>query len=186
MAGQDTISGGLTGRYAKALFGLADEAGVLETVEADLNALGAMIKLSDDLSNFIRSPLYSRDEHIRGLGAILDKSGASALTKKFVGTVAGQRRLYALTGMITDYRQMLAAKRGEMSATVASAHTLSEAQLVRIKETLKAQLGKDVALEASVDESLLGGLVVRVGSRMIDSSLRTKLTRLQLNLKEAS
>ncbi len=159
---------------------------MLDVVAADLSALGIMIDESADLSKFIHSPLYSREEHVRGLGAILDKSGASPLTKQFVGTVAEQRRLVALTGMIESYQQMLAAKRGEMSASVASAHPLSAEQLAAIKETLKAQLESDVALETSVDESLLGGLVVRIGSRMIDSSLRTKLNRLQLNLKEAS
>lgn len=182
MAGQDSIAE----RYATALFELADETGSLDTVERDLGALRQMIEESKDLADFLKSPLFSRDEHIRGLGALLTKAGASALTQQFVGTVAGHRRLFVLPDMIKSFGAMLAAKRGQSSASVVSAHPLSSEQLARIKETLKAQLGNDVALEASVDESLLGGLVVRVGSKMIDSSLRTKLNRLQLNLKEAS
>ena len=186
MAGKSSTSGDIAERYATALFELADEAGAHDAVEKDVVALTAMIDGSDELADFIRSPLFSRDEHARGLGALLGKLGASELTKQFVGTVAQKRRLFALPGMITSYRRQLATSRGEMSATVESAHALSGEQISKIKETLKAQLGSDVALETSVDPSLLGGLVVRVGSRMIDSSIRTKLNRLQLNLKEAS
>lgn len=186
MAGNKSTSGDIAARYATALFELADETNALDTVEADLKSLGAMIDQSADLSKFIRSPLYSRDEHTRALAALLEKSGAAGLTKQFVGTVAGHRRLFVLPGMIKAYGEMLAKKRGQMSAKVESAHPLSDAQLSQIKEILKGQLGSDVALETSVDPELLGGLVVRVGSRMIDSSLRTKLNRLQLNLKEAS
>jgi len=186
VAGKSSTSGDIAKRYAKALFELADEAGALDTVAADLTGLGAMIDQSADLSKFIRSPLYSRDEQTRALGALLEKSGASTLTIQFVGVAAQHRRLFVLPDMIKSFREMLAAKRGQMSAKVESAHPLSDEQLAKIKETLKAQLGSDVALETSVDPSLLGGLVVRVGSRMIDSSIRTKLNRLQLNLKEAS
>lgn len=186
MAGKNSTSGDIAERYATALFELADETGTLDMVNGDLTQLGAMIADSADLLKFIRSPLYSRDEHTRALSALLEKAGASDLTKQFVGTVAGHRRLFVLAGMIKSYKAMLAKKRGQMSATVESAHPLSDAQLAKIKEVLKGRLGSDVALEASVDPSLLGGLVVRVGSRMIDSSLRTKLNRLQLNLKEAS
>jgi len=186
VAGKNSTSGDIAERYATALFELADETGALDTVDGDLTSLAAMIGGSADLLKFIRSPLYSRDEHTRALEAILSKAGASDLTKKFIGTVAGHRRLFVLPDMIKAYKAMLAKKRGQMSAKVESAHPLSDAQLASIKEILKGQLGSDVALDASVDPSLLGGLVVRVGSRMIDSSLRTKLNRLQLNLKEAS
>ncbi len=186
MAGQNAITGGIATRYATALFELADESGALDTVSADLQSLKNMLEQSSDLARFVASPLYTRDDHTKALGAILEKAGASALTQQFVGTVAHQRRLFSLGDMITSFGQQLAAKRGEVTAQVTSAHTLSEAQLAQIKETLKAQLKSDVALETSVDENLLGGLVIRVGSRMIDSSIRTKLNRLQLNLKEAS
>jgi len=186
VAGKSSTSSGIADRYATALFELASETSAHDAVAKDVTALAAMIEGSDELSDFIRSPLYSRDEHSRALGALLDKMDASDLTKQFVGTVAQKRRLFALPGMIDAYRAKLAESRGEMSASVESAHPLSDEQLAKIKETLKAQLGKDVALETSVDPSLLGGLVVRVGSRMIDSSIRTKLNRLQLNLKEAS
>jgi F-type H+-transporting ATPase subunit delta len=182
----NSSAGDIAGRYATALFELADSAGALDTVEAYLNALGAMIAGSDDLSKFIRSPLYSRDEHGRALAALLGKADASELTRQFIGTVAQKRRLFALEAMIASFRDMLAKKRGQVSALVESAHPLSDDQVAKIKETLKAQIGSDVTLETSVDPGLLGGLVVRVGSRMIDSSLRTKLNRLQLNLKEAS
>jgi F-type H+-transporting ATPase subunit delta len=186
VAGKSSTSGDIAERYATALFELAEETGTLDTIESDLTALGAMIDESADLAKFIRSPLYSREEHTRALEAILKKSGANELTQQFIGTVAQHRRLFVLPDMITSFKQMLAKKRGQMSAKVESAHPLSEAQLDHIKQVLKGQLGSDVALETSVDPELLGGLVVRVGSRMIDSSIRTKLNRLQLNLKEAS
>jgi len=186
VAGKNSTTGDIAERYATALFELADETGTLDTVAGDLKGLAAMIEESADLLKFIRSPLYSRGEHTRALEAILSKSGASDLTNQFVGTVAQHRRLFVLRDIIKSYAQMLAKKRGQVSALVASAHPLSDAQLNEIKQVLKGQLGSDVALETSVDPSLLGGLVVRVGSRMIDSSLRTKLNRLQLNLKEAS
>ncbi len=186
MAGNSSTSGGIAERYATALFELADDAGAHDAVERDVIALAAMIDGSEDLSKFISSPLYSRDEHTRALSVLMEKAGASNLVKQFVGTVAQKRRLFALGDMLKSYRRQLAESRGEMSAKVESAHPLSEAQLAKIKDTLKAQLGSDVALDASVDPGLLGGLVVRVGSRMIDSSIRTKLNRLQLNLKEAS
>ncbi len=186
VAGKNSTSGDIAKRYATALFELAEETGALDTVEGDLKSLGAMINQSADLSKFIASPLYSREEHTRALDALLGKAGASALTKQFIGTVAGHRRLFVLTDMIKSFGEMLAAKRGQMSAKVESAHPLNDAQLAKIKEILKGQLDSDVTLETTVDPELLGGLVVRVGSRMIDSSLRTKLNRLQLNLKEAS
>jgi len=186
VAGQGAISGGIAKRYATALFELADESASLDTVSADLKSLKNMLDQSEDLSSFISSPLYSREQHSSALSAILDKSGSSDLTKQFIGIVARQRRLFALVEMIADFDARLAEKRGEVTAQVTSAHALSDAQVAQLKETLKAQLGSDVTLESSVDENLLGGLVVRVGSKMIDSSIRTKLNRLQLNLKEAS
>ena len=186
MAGQSKITGGIATRYATALFELADESGALDAVHADLKSIKAMLDGSEDLARFLASPLYSRDDHNKALGVILDKAGMSSLTKQFIGTVANKRRLFTLGDMITSFAQQLAEKRGEVTADVTSAHPLSDAQLAQIKESLKAQLEKDVTLETSVDANLLGGLVVRVGSRMIDSSIRTKLNRLQLNLKEAS
>lgn len=186
MAGQKATSGGIASRYATALFELADEGGALDTVHGDLKSLQTMLDQSEDLSRFIASPLYTREDHKKALGSIMDKAGLSALTKQFIGTVANQRRLSVLGDIISSFAQQLADKRGEVTAQVTSAHPLSEPQLLQIKESLKAQLEKDVTLETSVDENLLGGLVVRVGSKMIDSSIRTKLNRLQLNLKEAS
>ncbi len=186
MSAQDPILGGIAERYATALFDLAESAGAHDQVKADLNTLRAMIEQSADLAKFIKSPLFTREEHVRALGAILAQAGASELTSKFVGVVADKRRLLLLIDMIHAYSQMLADARGETTAQVTSAHKLSDDQLARLTATLKAQIGGSVVLETSVDETLLGGLVVKVGSRMIDSSIRTKLNRLQLNLKEAS
>lgn len=186
MSAQDPILGGIAERYAKALFELADAGNAHDQVKGDLASLRGMIEQSADLAKFISSPLFTRDEHVRALGAVLGQAGASDLTKQFVGTVADKRRLGLLVDMIRSYDQMLASARGETTAQVTSAHKLSDDQLARIAATLKTQIGGDVVLESSVDETLLGGMVVKVGSRMIDSSIRTKLNRLQLNLKEAS
>ncbi len=185
MSGEDTIVAGMAGRYATALFELAGEANALDVVAKDLDELGALIRKSQELARVVRSPLFSREEKGRAMGAILERLGASALTRKFIGLLALKRRLFALPDMIRSYRALLAQKRGEITAHVTSAHPLDTQQKNALSDILRATFKRDVKLATAVDEGLLGGLIVKIGSRMIDSSLSTKLDRLKLAMREA-
>ncbi len=185
MAGEDLNVSGLAGRYAAALFELADERKALDQVADDLRGLKGAIAESDDLKTFLRSPLYGRDEQMQALGAVLDKAGVAELTKNFALVVAKNRRLYAFPGMIDAFLAILAARRGEITARVTVARALSEAENGRLEETLKKAVGGKVKIETRIDESLIGGLIVQVGSRMIDSSIKTKLQKLQSAMKGA-
>lgn len=183
MASDFTSIAGIAGRYAQALFALAQEEKALDEIARDLGGLKKLIAESADLARLIRSPVFTREEQARAMGAILDKTGVHPLTRKFVLFIAGQRRLYALPQMADSFLKLLATMRGEMTAEVASANALTPNQIAALKATLKEKFKRDVALDARVDASLLGGIVVRVGSRMIDSSLKTKLANLGLALK---
>lgn len=174
---------GLSGRYATALFELAESEKQLDRVAKDLAELGAMIAESRDLTRLVRSPVISRDDQGRAMAALADKAGLSALTRNFIGVVARNRRLFALPTMIDAFRRLLAASRGEATAEVVSAGPLSARQIEQIGRQLKKTVGADVAVNARVDAGLLGGLIVKVGSRMVDSSLRTKLQRLRFAMK---
>lgn len=174
---------GLAGRYATALFELAETEKQLDRVADDLRELAVMIGTSRDLTRLIRSPVISRDDQDRAMAAIAAKADFSALTRNFLGVVARNRRLFALPAMIGAYRALLAARRGEATADVVSAGDLSKKQVERIGQQLKKAIGTDVTVNARVDAGLLGGLVVKIGSRMIDSSLRTKLQRLRFAMK---
>ncbi len=176
---------GIAGRYATALFELALEQGAAEDVADDLQSLGALLGESADLLRLVRSPVLTRAEQSRAMAAILEKAGAHVLTRNFVGLIAGNRRLFSLPAMIRAYQQLLAAHRGEIAGEVISAHPLSDMQLDAVRKQLAQAMGQDVQLESTVDESLIGGLVVRVGSRMIDYSLRTKLQNLKVAMKGA-
>lgn len=177
------MTSGVAGRYAAALFDLAKDAGLLDVLQRDLTDLKRLIAENADLAELVRSPLFSRDQQTRAIGAILERAGADPLTRRFLGVVATNRRLFALRGMIDAYTALLAEHRGEMTAEVVSAHPLTDDQANALRDTLSAQLRRTIQLETSVDDSLLGGLIVRVGSRMIDNSLRTKLSNLQLAMK---
>jgi len=157
----------------------------MDAVARDLTDLGRLISESADLRRLVMSPVFDRDDQSSAMAAILDKAGAHGLTKKFVGLVAANRRLFALDGMIRAYGALVARHRGEVAAEVVSAHPLTDAQLAKLGETLKAATGSEVRVTARVDDGLLGGLVVKLGSRMVDTSLRTKLNRLKLAMKEA-
>ncbi len=174
---------GLAGRYATALFELAVDQKQIDQVAADLAALSALLDESDDLQRLVRSPVLSREEQQRAITAILEQAGAAALTRNFVGLLAARRRLFVLADVIATFNQLLAAHRGEVRAAVITAHALSASQLDAVRATLKTILGGDVAVDAQVDEDMIGGLVVRVGSRMVDASIRTKIQRLQLAMK---
>jgi F-type H+-transporting ATPase subunit delta len=173
----------MAGRYAAALFELAKEERQLPQVEADLAAFRAMLDASADLRRLVRSPVISAEDQDRALTAILARARFSPLTVKFFRLIARNRRLFAAADMIRDFRALLARARGEVGADVASAHPLTPDQLNALKDALRVQIGKDVQVNARVDPGLLGGLVVKVGSRMIDSSLRTKLNNLKVAMK---
>lgn len=183
MAAETTGASGLAGRYATALFELAEDDGKLDEVAQDLATLDAMLLESDDFTRMIRSPVISRSEQVRAITAICEAAELSDLTRRFVGIVAGNRRLFALPGMIKAYRDVLARSRGEERAEVVSAQPLSDNQVQALNEALKKAVGSAVDVETRVDPGILGGLIVRIGSRMIDSSLKTKLAQLRLAMK---
>ncbi|MGF1611324.1 MAG: F0F1 ATP synthase subunit delta [Kiloniellales bacterium] len=183
MAGEHSAVSGLAGRYASALLELAEDKHELDSVAADLRGLQQLIDDSEDLRRLLRSPLYSREQQAKALSAIIVKAGVGDLTRRFVLIVAQNRRLFALPQMITAYLAELARRRGEVTAEVTAARPLSDAQQSKLTETLRRSVGAKVQVDLKVDPALIGGLVVRVGSRMIDSSLRTKLQKLQLAMK---
>ena len=166
-----------------ALYELADEGKVLDDVASDLSAMRQLLSDSPDFARLIRSPVLTRADQSRGILAVADKAGANPLTAKFLGVLAANRRLFAMPRMIDAYLAELARRRGEVAAQVASAVPLSEEQVAAVTEALRKVVGQKVTVDLTVDPSLIGGLIVRVGSRMIDSSLRTKLQRLQLAMK---
>jgi F-type H+-transporting ATPase subunit delta len=184
VAGEDHIVSGVAGRYAIALFELGLEEEALEQIEADLNRFGEALDAAEDFRRLVKSPVFSAEEQGRALGAILDELKIEGLTKNFLLLVSKNRRLFAAPDMIRAFRAMLAERRGEMSATVTAASKLTDSQVTALKQALKAALGKDVMLDQLVDPSLIGGLMVKVGSRMIDTSIRTKLNSLKHAMKE--
>lgn len=184
VAQAESIVSGLASRYAQSLFELALESGKLAETETDLGRFEALVHESDDLKRLIGSPVFTADEQVSAIAAIASKAGIGGLAGNFLKVVARNRRLFAIPNMIKGFRALLAEHRGEVSADVTSAHALSTAQMDELKATLKGVIGKDAAISLTVDPSILGGLVVRVGSRQIDSSLKTKLNSLKIALKE--
>lgn len=179
----DTTASGPAGRYATALFELASQNHVLDQVEGDLAVLGRAIEESPDLARMIASPVVSRDGQANTMSALAAKMGLGQTVQNFLGVLAKQRRLGALAAIIADFRRQLAAHRGEETAQVISAVALDETQLAAVRDAVAGYAGRPVQLSAAVDPSLLGGLVVRIGSRMIDASLRTKLNNLELSMR---
>ena len=171
-------------RYAGSLFELALQANSVAKVEADLTSFEALLEGSADLSRLINSPVFSSEDQAKAIAAIVDKAKLGGLAGNFLRVVAKNRRLFAVPGMIKAFRRIAAEHRGEASAEVTSAHALTAAQETELKAALKSVAGKDVAITVTVDPSLLGGLVVKMGSRQIDTSLKTKLNSLKLALKE--
>lgn len=178
-----TVSG-VAERYASSLYELAAEAGSVDQIGAELAGFQTLINESADMKRFIESPVFSAEDQLRAVAAVLEKAGISGLSANFIKVAATNRRLFAIPGMIKSYFQIVARNRGEISADVTSAHALTSAQENELKATLKGVTGKDVAINVTVDPSILGGLIVKVGSRQIDTSLRTKLSTLKLALKE--
>lgn len=179
-----SLTSGAAGRYATALFELAREAGELDRAAGDLNQLAEALDESPELVELIRNPVYSRAEQGKAMAAVAERMGLSPLVRNVVGLMASKRRLFALPQMIAQFRAMLAEHRGEVTAEVTSAQPLSDTQRNALAEKLKGSLGRDINLNVKVDKDIIGGLVVRVGSRMIDSSIRSRLARLQNAMKE--
>ncbi len=174
---------GLGGRYATALFELARDANSINAVGASLAALRAALDSNADFSALTTSPLVGREAAGRAILATAAAMKLDAITTKFLGVLASNRRLGALGTVIRDFNKLAADHRGEMSADVTSAHPLSDEQVANLKSTLKTQLGSDVAVDLRVDPAILGGLVVRIGSRMVDGSLKTKIDSLAMAMK---
>ncbi len=179
-----SISSGIAARYATAVFDLAKEGKKLKALEGDIDALDAALAESDDLSDLISSPLYTREQQGAAIAAIADKMKLSPTVKSTLGLMAANRRLFALPHLLAALRDMIAEEKGEVTAEVTSAKALTKAQSDKLAKSLKASVGKTVKINASVDESLIGGLIVKVGSKMIDSSIKSKLANLQNAMKE--
>ena len=183
MAGQSVGGAGLADRYATALFELARERGAIEEIERNLDSIRELVDGSDDLRRVVRSQTLSRAEQGKALDAVLERLGTNQYVRNFVALLARNRRVVLLTDMIAAFQAKLAEHRGEVSAEVTSAVPLKPNHLDAVRDALRTIVGRDVTLESRVDPSLIGGLTVRVGSRMLDNSLRTKLQNLELAMK---
>jgi F-type H+-transporting ATPase subunit delta len=183
LAAESTGISGLAERYAAALFELADERHALDEVAGDLRELRAMLAASPDLGRLVRSPVLSRAEQGKAMAALAENAKLSKLTADFIAIVARNRRLFAVPAMITTYLQKLADRRGEVTAEITAAQPLSEAQQGALIEQLRRAVGSRVAIDMRVDPSLLGGMIVKIGSRMVDGSLKGQLQRLQLSMR---
>jgi F-type H+-transporting ATPase subunit delta len=175
---------GVAERYAGSLFELAAQSNAIAEVERNLERFDELLNGSEDLDRLIKSPVFSAEDQLKAISAIADKAKIGGLVGNFLRVVAKNRRLFAIPGMIHAFRRIAAEHRGEVAAEVASAHALTPAQEAELKAALKGVAGKDISIAVTVDPSLLGGLVVKMGSRQIDTSLKTKLNSLKLALKE--
>ena len=183
MAGESTGISGLAERYAAALFELADERRALDAVAGDLRELRAMLGGSPDLTRMVRSPVLSRAQQSKAIAALAEDAKLSELTRDFLAVVARNRRLFAVPAMIEAYLEKLAERRGEVTAEITAAQALTQAQQDALGEQLRRAVGSRVAIDLRVDPSLLGGMVVKIGSRMVDGSLKGQLQRLRLSMK---
>lgn len=183
MPADPTLVSGLSGRYALALYELGEEAQSLDRLEADLKAVRAMTGESADLRRLMTSPLLSRSDQEQALTALARKAELSDLAVNFLGTVARNRRLNVLDRIIDAFFTLLAAGRGQITARVTSAQALSDPQRDKLKSVLQGALKRDISLDEAVAPELIGGLVVRIGSRQIDASLKTKLDQIEQAMK---
>lgn len=184
VANSESMTSGVTMRYASALFELAVSENKITAVEKDLGRFQQLLDGSKDLAQLVNSPVFSADEQYSGIDAILTKAKITGLVGNFVRAVTRNRRLFAMPGMLAAFRKLAAEHRGEVTAEVTVAKELTAAQIKELKTTLKGVVGKDVAINATVDPSILGGIIVKVGSRQIDTSIKTRLSSLKLALKE--
>jgi len=185
LAGEESIVSGVAGRYATALFDLARESGTIDAVRADLDRFDGLLAASADLNRLVRSPVFSAAEQLQALSAVLDRAGIGGLAAKFLKLVAANRRLFAIRDMVKAFRELVADHKGEATAEVTVAEQLKDEHVGALRAALKAVSGKDVDLAIRIDPAVIGGLVVKLGSRMVDSSLRTKLNAIRHAMKEA-
>jgi F-type H+-transporting ATPase subunit delta len=183
---EGTIVSGMAGRYATALFDLALSEGAIDAVKADLDGFDALVSDNPDLMRLVRSPVFSADDQVKALSAVLERAGIGGLAAKFLKVVAANRRLFAVRGMIRDFRALVADHKGEVTADVTLAERPSERQLSALRDALGTITRRDVQVEVKVDPAIIGGLIVKLGSRMVDSSLRTKLNSIRHAMKEVS
>jgi F-type H+-transporting ATPase subunit delta len=185
VAAEDPSVSGVSGRYATALFELARDEKSIDAVKADLDQFAAMLADSDDLRRLVRSPVFAAKAQSMALTAVLDKAGISGISANFLKVLTANRRLFVVHEVIRAFNALVAKFKGEATADVTVAEALSDKNLDALKVALKAVTGKDVSLNVKVDPSIIGGLVLKLGSRMIDSSLRTKLNSIKHAMKEA-
>jgi F-type H+-transporting ATPase subunit delta len=185
VAGESGIVSGMAGRYATALFELALAENAFDAVKADLDRFDALLADSADLARLVRSPVFGAEEQTKALAAVLDRAGIGGLAANFLKVVASNRRLFAVRDIVKAFRALVARHKGEVTAEVTLAEQPSEQHLAAVKDALKAVTKKDVQVELKIDPSIIGGLVVKLGSRMVDTSLRTKLNAIKLAMKEA-
>ena len=185
MAAQDPSVSGVSGRYATALFELARDEKSIDAIKADLDKFDAMLADSGDLKRLVRSPVFSAEVQMKALDAVLEKAGITGTSAKFLRVLTANRRLFAVADVIRAFRALVANFKGEATAEVTVAEQLNDKNLDALKSALKSVTGKDVALNVKVDPSIIGGLIVKLGSRMVDSSLRTKLNSIKHAMKEA-
>jgi F-type H+-transporting ATPase subunit delta len=185
VAAEDPSVSGVSGRYATALFELARDEKSVDAVKADLDKFEALLSESADLKRLVRSPVFSADAQLKALTAVLDKAGVTGIAANFLKVLTRNRRLFAIGDVIRAFRALVARFKGEATADITVAERLSDRNLDALKTALKSVTGKDVALNVKVDPSIIGGLVVKLGSRMVDSSLRTKLNSIKQAMKEA-
>jgi F-type H+-transporting ATPase subunit delta len=185
VAAEDPSVSGVSGRYATALFELARDERAIDAVKADLDRFDALLNESADLKRLIRSPVFTAEAQLKALDAVLQRAGISGIAANFLKVLTRNRRLFAVSDVIRAFRSLVAKFKGEATADVTVAETLTDRNLDALKTALKSVTGKDVALNVKVDPSIIGGLVVKLGSRMVDSSLRTKLNSIKHAMKEA-
>ena len=185
MAGENPSVSGVSGRYATALFELARDENSIDAVKADLDRFAAMLDESADLKRLVRSPVFAADAQLKALSAVLEKAEITGVSANFLKVLAANRRLFAVSEVIRAFNALVAKFKGEATADVTVAETLSDKNLEALKAALKSVTGKDVTLDVKVDPSIIGGLVLKLGSRMVDSSLRTKLNSIKNAMKEA-
>jgi F-type H+-transporting ATPase subunit delta len=184
VAAETIIDSGMAARYATALFELAFEANSIDAVLADLQKFDALLVESADLTRLMRSPVFGADAQLKAITAVIDRAGIAGLASQFLKVLTQNRRLFAVREMIKSYGALVARHKGEVTAQVTVAEPLSEAHQNEIKNTLNAVTGKNVRVDVKVDPAIIGGLIVKLGSRMVDTSLRTKLNGLRLAMKE--
>lgn len=179
-----SISAGIANRYATAIFDLAKEGKAIKALETDIASLGDALAVSADLGDLIRSPIYNRDQQGKAISAVAAELKLSETFTNALALMASKRRLFVLPQLLTALRARIADEKGEVTADVQSARALTKAQSEKLAKSLKATVGKTVIINATVDDTLIGGLVVKVGSKMIDTSIRSKLEALQNTMKE--